>query len=65
MTGATKAGLVSVASWRQEAVNLRALAAKPHLSDEQAAALLRQADAADRQADWWHSSMLADGESTT
>lgn len=43
----------SAERWRQEAVNLRVLADGAHLSPEQRAMLLREADAADRQAKWW------------
>jgi len=52
--------LASEASWRQEAINLRAHAIEAHyLGDEQRAALLRQSDAANRQADWWHEGAIA------
>jgi hypothetical protein len=52
--------LASEASWRQEAANLRAHAIGSHyLGDEQRAALLRQSDAANRQADWWRDAVIA------
>ena len=45
--------LASARSWRQEAAHLRDHAERPHLNQAQRNALLRQADAAERQADWW------------
>lgn len=45
--------LASSTSWRRMASNLRDHATGPHLTDPQRAQLLREADAADRQADWW------------
>lgn len=50
MTG-RDACLASAACWRQEAANLRVLACGAHLTPEQGATLLREADAADRQAE--------------
>jgi hypothetical protein len=45
--------LASVRNWRREAQALRVLAERSHLSDRQRHTLLREADAADRQADTW------------
>jgi hypothetical protein len=45
--------LSSVSSWRREAQALRDLANGPHLTAGQRQQLLREADAADRQADRW------------
>ncbi len=45
--------LASVRSWRQEASHLREHAERPALTTVQREAFLRQADAAERQADWW------------
>jgi hypothetical protein len=43
--------LASVRNWRREAQALRELAERSHLSDRQRPTLLREADAAGRQAD--------------
>jgi hypothetical protein len=48
-----------VRRWRADAVHIRNLAAQRHLQAEQRAALLREADAADRQADWWADCLAA------
>jgi len=45
--------LASNAAWRREAAALRDHAALSHLSPAARQALLREAEAADRQADWW------------
>ncbi len=45
--------LASVRSWRQEATHLREHAERPALTIAQRDTFLRQADAAERQADWW------------
>src|SRR5271157_5694577 len=45
--------LASNAAWRREAAALRDHAALSHLSPDVRQALLREAEAADRQADWW------------
>ena len=45
--------LSSARSWRQEAAHLRDHADRPHLTLSQRAVFLRQAEAAERQADWW------------
>ena len=45
--------LASNAAWRREAAALRDHATLPHLSPAAREALLREAEAADRQADWW------------
>ena len=51
--------LASARSWRQEAACLRDHADRPYLTSMQRAALLRQAEAAERQADWWLEGMQA------
>ncbi len=43
--------LAYVYDWRREATNLRALSSHSYLSDGQRDTLLREAEAADRQAD--------------
>lgn len=40
-------------SWRLQAAALRQHAQKPHLADDRQATLLREAEAADHQADFW------------
>jgi hypothetical protein len=45
--------LASNAAWRREAQNLRALSVRSGLSEDSAMRLSREAEAADRQADWW------------
>ena len=45
--------VASAAAWRQQAEHLREHAAMPNLSVSAAQTLLREADAADRQAEWW------------
>ncbi len=45
--------LASARSWRQEAAHLRDHADRPYLTSSQRAVFLRQAEAAERQADWW------------
>ena len=45
--------LASNAAWRREAQALRALSVRKALSEDSAARLRREADAADAQADWW------------
>lgn len=45
--------LTSAAAWRQSARNLRDHAAQPRLAPHVSAALLREAEASDRQASWW------------
>jgi hypothetical protein len=49
----SKLALDSAADWRREAGHLRAMAGAGHLAPASADLLLREADAADRQADWW------------
>jgi len=39
--------------WRNAATNLRHAATGGHLNPSQQATLMREAEAADRQADWW------------
>ena len=43
----------SARRWRAEVGHIRNLATQRRLPAEQRAALLREADAADRQAEWW------------
>jgi hypothetical protein len=43
----------SARRWRREADHLRALAAEPRLGDPERRTLLREAEAADRQAKAW------------
>ncbi len=50
---ARRSCLASNAAWRRQATILRRHAALAILSVEVRETLLRQADAADRQADWW------------
>lgn len=45
--------LASAARWRQQALYLRVHAGRAHLTPEQSAILLCQAEAADGQAEWW------------
>lgn len=45
--------LASNAVWRREARNLRALSMRKQLTEEARSRLLREAEAADAQADWW------------
>ncbi len=40
-------------AWRQNACYVRQHAALPHLNPQAKAALLREAEASDRQAEWW------------
>lgn len=51
-TAAASAG-ASARAWRAEASALRALATGSHLQQHQRQTLLREAIAADRQAEWW------------
>ena len=48
-----KLALDSAADWRRQAGNLRAMAGAPHLDPASADLLRREAEAADRQAEWW------------
>ncbi len=50
---AVQSCLASNAAWRREAIALRSHADHRHLLDHQRSCLLREADAADRQADDW------------
>ena len=53
--------LASAASWHKHAANLREHArAAQHLTPAQSKALLREAAAADRQADWWQAAAGVD-----
>ena len=45
--------LASARSWRKEAEHLRDNAEAAYLTAGQRATLLREAEAAERQADWW------------
>lgn len=45
--------LESADAWRQNARYVRERAARPQLDPRARAALLREADASDRQAEWW------------
>ena len=50
---ARRSCLASNTAWRRQASHLREDATLPHLTERQRACLLREAVAADRQADWW------------
>ena len=45
--------LESAEAWRQNARYVRQHAARPHLTPHARAALLREAEASDHQAEWW------------
>jgi hypothetical protein len=45
--------LASNAAWRRQAGHLRQHAAIPHLTEQQRLSLLREAEAADHQAEMW------------
>jgi len=45
--------LESAEAWRQNARYIRQRAAVPHLNPQVRAVLLREAEASDRQAEWW------------
>ena len=50
----SEAGVIdAIRQWRTAATNLRNAATAGHLNAEQEATLMREAEAADRQADWW------------
>jgi hypothetical protein len=51
----------SVRRWRADAEHIRNLAAQRHLQAEQRAVLLREADTADRQAEWWADCLAGKG----
>jgi len=51
--------LASAGSWRKEAEHLRDNAEAVHLTAGQRATLLREAEAAERQADWWLDAIAA------
>ncbi len=51
--------LASARSWRKEAEHLRDNAEAAHLTAGQRATLLREAEAAERQADWWLDAIAA------
>ena len=51
--------LASARSWRKEAEHLRDNAEAAYLTAGQRAALLREAEAAERQADWWLDAIAA------
>jgi hypothetical protein len=50
---ANRSCLASNAAWRRMAATLQAHAETAHLTQKQRELLLREADAAERQADWW------------
>jgi hypothetical protein len=50
--------LASNNAWRREATELRALARGQHLTEAQREQLRREAEAAERQADWWLSGAI-------
>ena len=50
---ARRSCLASNAAWRRLAMNLRCHATQAHLAADVREALLHEAKAADRQADWW------------
>ena len=50
----SEAGVIdAIRQWRTAATNLRNAATARHLNTKQQATLMREAEAADRQADWW------------
>jgi len=51
--------LASARSWRKEAEHLRDNAEAAYLTAGQRATLLREAEAAERQADWWLDAIAA------
>ena len=51
--------LASARSWRKEAEHLRDNAEATYLTTGQRATLLREAEAAERQADWWLDAITA------
>jgi len=51
---AARSCLASAEAWRRQAVHLREHATAAYLTTDQASVLLREADAADRQADLWN-----------
>ncbi len=51
--------LASARSWRKEAEHLRGNAEAAYLTAGQRATLLREAEAAERQADWWLDAIAA------
>ncbi len=52
-TRSVRSCLESAEAWRQNARYVRQHAARPHLDPQAGTALLREAEASDRQADWW------------
>ena len=52
--------LNSSAAWRRAAAALRTMATNPRLSAASCESLLREAEAAVRQADWWLNSAIED-----
>ena len=57
--------LGSNAQWRRHAAVLRNHAAQPHLNADARLRLVREAEAADHQADWWLSGALEVGLPST
>jgi len=45
--------MASTRRWRPQDEHLREMALAPHLTSAQSAFLMREAEAADRQAAWW------------
>ncbi len=52
-TRSVRSCLESAEAWRQNAGYVRRHAARPHLDPQARTALLREAEASDRQAEWW------------
>ena len=52
-TRSVRSCLESAEAWRQNARYVRQHAARPHLDPQARTALLREAEASDRQAEWW------------
>ena len=58
---AARSCLASSEAWRREAAALREHATLPHLDRDARQTLLREAEAADRQADWWLTAAIEAG----
>ncbi len=58
---AVRSCLASNTAWRRQARHLREHAGQPHVTDQQRAILLREADAADRQTDMWLNGAIEPG----
>jgi len=59
-TRSVRSCLESAEAWRQNARYVRQHAAWPHLNPQARAALLREAEASDQQAEWWVNEAEAD-----